>query len=538
MIMGRNFSENALKVLPVPVFIFTIILLTITSCDILRESPTSTPFTNLAPETYLSVSSQSEIYVRFDSLTCDSLGNCDSVFTYFFEEDSLPADQLDTLGNALQTILASTQTMTWWGEDPDGDVVGYFYKWQHEDSWTYTFSETETFIIPIRSAFGIFSFSVKAMDSDSLIDETPASITLPIRNTPPAIDFRYQSNPVVTGSTADVTERTFPTRTFLWAVSDADGLETVDSIYYAVDDTSNWIALPASEKGITLTEIPAGSHVFYLKARDIAGAESQVVHYPDLEDDSTPNTWEVVEPVGDILLVDDFDFDPQNNAQSWYSGVLDTISGIGPDGYSIWEIGRNLPFSETDVSATLGYFKHVLWYSAVTGPETYGDAANPINQFIQQGGNFMLVATELHPTASLWIPHDSVDTINPDGRLFSGTSVISTVDSTLDLEMSKLIPFRVKSFFLNDTTDLDPVNGPTFTTLYRLTEPGAIDPWEGEPQICAEYNHRTQTNHNAGKAILFSLPMHDGTSFGGATLEGNGSAGKFIAHVFLERFAE
>lgn len=512
-------------------------LFLVAGCDIFEESPVSTPFENTAPETYLSISSQMEIYVYIDSIECDTLGICDTSYTYYFEADSTPPGDVDTLENALQTLLASTQTMTWWGEDPDGDILGYYYKWQHEQDWTYTTNESETFIIPIRTAMDIFGFSVKAMDSDSLVDPTPAVIVLPVRNTPPVIEFRYQSNPIVTGGDPNISERTFPTRTFLWTVADDDGLETVDSIFYALDSTTTWIALGASEKSVTLENLlPDTTHTFYLKVRDVAGAESAVIHYPDLDDDTTPNTWEVMEPIGDILLVDDYYSDQQNRAMDWYKSILDTIPGIGSDAYSVWEIGRELPFSEKDVSATLNYFKHIVWYSAVVGPENYGDASNPIYAFVQGGGNLLMNVTELLPSAAVWCPYDSTDVINPSGRLFAGTDLISTISPDLDLRISKLIPYRVKSFALNDTTLLDPVNGPRLTPIYRLPEPVGADHWLGQPVVAAEYDHQSPINDIAGKAILFSMPLHEGTN-NGAFMEGNGSAGKFLSWVLLERFA-
>ena len=518
-------------------------MLAIAGCELFEEPPSSSPFENAAPETYLAVSSQSIIIARLDSIICDTTGICDSVYSYYFEADSVPPGELDTLHDALQTVLASTQTMTWWGEDQDGDVIGYYYKWRHEPEWTYTTNESESFIIPIRTAFDIFGFAVKAMDSDSLVDPTPAEIVLPVKNTPPVISFRYLSNPIV--DNPNLPERTFPTRTFLWSVADDDGLETVDSIYYALDSTVSWTALPASEKGITFTDLIPGTHVFYLKAKDIAGAESEIIHYPDINDVSTPNTWIVMEPIGDVLLVDDFPFDESNNALNWYKGVLDTIPGVGVagggEGYSVWEIGDQLPFSETDVIATLGYFKHLVWYSAINGPEMYGYASNGIHQFILQGGNVLINVTELKTDATLWFPFDSIATVNANGRLFSGTIIeaVSSISPSLDLKTSKLIPYRFSSFALNDTSALDPVLGPTFTPLYRMAEPSATDPWTGTPIVAAEYNHRSPLpeNMNAGKVILFSVPMHDGTSpDDGATIEGNDSAGKFISWVLQQRF--
>lgn len=525
-------------------------LLTLAGCELFEESPTNSLFENTAPETYLSISSQSVIYARLDSVVCDATGLCDTSYSYYFEADSIPPDDIDTLHNALQTVLASTQTMVWWGEDMDGDVIGYYYKWKHDQDWTFTTNESESFIIPIRQAFGIFGFAVKAMDSDSLIDPTPAEINLPIRNTPPVISFRYRSNPLVTGGSPNITEKTFPTRTFLWVVADDDGLETVDSIYWALDDTSHWNALSASEKGITLTEnsepeLTPGTHVFYLKVKDIAGAESEIIHYPDINDDSTPNTWQVVEPVGDVLLVDDFAWDPRNNALAWYQSILDTVPGVGlgagGDGYSVWEIGSALPFSGADIAATLGYFKHLIWFAAINGPEMYGNASNAISQFIQNGGNIFINVTEIKDAATVWFPFDSTAAINPLGRLFAGTTIESEINTNHDLELSKLIPYRVRSFAINDTSALDPDHGPYYTPLYRMREATGSDPWHGRPIVAAEYDHSSPINESAGKAILFSIPLHDGTDFGesylgGATLEGNGSAGKFISWTLQHRF--
>ena len=62
----------------------------------------------------------------------------------------------------------------------------------------------------------------------------------------------------------------------------------------------------------------------------------------------------MVKPVqGDILIVDDYPLDNENNTLSWYSSIMDTL--VGETGYSVWEIGDELPFSSTDVPANLKY---------------------------------------------------------------------------------------------------------------------------------------------------------------------------------------
>jgi hypothetical protein len=58
------------------------------------------------------------------------------------------------------------------------------------------------------------------------------------------------------------------------------------------------------------------------------------------------------------------------------------------------------------------------------------------------------------------------------------------------------------------------------------------DPWIGRPIVAAKYDHRSETNENAGGVILFSIPLHDGTAVGsGAILEGNGSGAKFVSYA-------
>ena len=50
--------------------------------------------------------------------------------------------------------------------------------------------------------------------------------------------------------------------------------------------------------------------------------------------------------------MDDFVQDSQNNAQEWYRSVLDTA--LGNLNFSVWEIGKELPYSNTDLSGNLG----------------------------------------------------------------------------------------------------------------------------------------------------------------------------------------
>ena len=187
----------------------------------------SDPIDANPPETYLSLVAIDTIYASIDSA-----GN----MVYAIDEE--PSEQYiwDTLSNALTTITSSRQELHWWGEDADGNVIGYYYKWSSDSLWTFTNLESAIFYVPIRSDLDAFTFEVKAVDNDSLIDLSPSYMTLPIKNSSPEISFRYLSNPLIADMGSD-TSFTFPTRTFVWDLYDQDGNETITDIYYTLNDT-------------------------------------------------------------------------------------------------------------------------------------------------------------------------------------------------------------------------------------------------------------------------------------------------------------
>lgn len=503
----------------------------LSACSFWEYGDPSSPLDNTPPETFLTLAAADTLYARIDTIivrTDPETGQeiSDTVWTYAIGEDPDPGVVWDTLTSAFSTITTSRQELHWWGEDPDGHVVGYRYRWNVDTTWTFSTHESAVFFLPVTREMDVFTFQVAAVDEDSLVDPTPAKVVLPIRNSKPSVSFRYRSNPLVDNPSD--TSFTFPTRTFVWDVEDQDGIETVTDIFYALDDTCGacWTGLDAAfYSSITLTGISPGTHTFFLKARDIAGAESGIIHFPDVNDPSTPNTWTVMPVVGEMLLVDDFPQDTKNGALKWYAGILDSLAGSGS--YSVWEIGEDLPFSSTDVNANLNYFDHVIWYTAYTGVETYHDAGASILQFIAGGGNIFLNTAELKDTSFVWFPMDSTFVLNRSGRLFSGRVLISQVDTTLNLEISKLIAIRVQGFETSTAT------APHFSSLYRLQEPESGDEWLGTPNVCGKYQFELEPGLLSGKAVLMSIPLHNGSE---PLLEGKGSAGKFISYLLKQEF--
>jgi len=505
---------NILKLLPLLVFITL-------SCNPWEYEDKSVLKTWEHPETYISIFSSDTIFISEDSI-----GNAIYVI-----DDTVNADMVwDTLPNAFTTITTSKQQIHWWGEDPDGNIEGYYYKWSSDSNWSYTNLESGTFYVPIRSDLDIFSFEVKAIDNDSLIDETPSKIILPIKNSSPSISFRYLSNPLIVNLPGD-TSYTFPTRTFVWDLFDQDGNETITDVFYALDDTCEtcWDRLPGNLTSLTLTDISVGQHTFYLKCQDIAGAVSTVIQFPDSSKPSESQEWIVKPILGNVLIVDDYPLDNANNALSWYKGMMDTL--VGNQSYSFWEIGDELPYSSTDITANLKYFKHVIWYTAynntASASDTYNKAEANLVNFIMSGGNLFINPIDFQDTTFTWFPLDSLVTLNPNGRLYTGKVIESAIDSSLNLSVSHLIAVKVKGFWPKFSSF------ETTTELYHMESPAGNDSWSGNPTVCSLGQYKVSPTELSGKVVMMTLPLHDGYR---PKLQGNGSAIKLFQYLFENQF--
>ena len=60
----------------------------------------------------------------------------------------------------------SRLTVHWWGDDPDGLIIGFYFKWEGIDTkWTFTTKNDSTFSLPIGSSDTTYNFLVSAVDA-------------------------------------------------------------------------------------------------------------------------------------------------------------------------------------------------------------------------------------------------------------------------------------------------------------------------------------------------------------------------------------
>jgi hypothetical protein len=130
--------------------------------------------------------------------------------------------------------LNSLVTLRWWGTDPDGVVKGYEFSFD-EETWYFTEEQDSTFLFSINAGSDTvdIDFWVRAIDLEDVVDPTPAYLSIPLKNTPPEINFQRDLIP---------TDTSFNLVTLLWEATDLDGFETIENIELKLNE-GDWVSI-------------------------------------------------------------------------------------------------------------------------------------------------------------------------------------------------------------------------------------------------------------------------------------------------------
>ena len=334
----------------------------------------------------------------------------------------------------------------WWGDDPDGLIVGFYFMWEGLDTeWHFTTKNDSVFSLPIGTVDTNYTFKIVAADNSGngkyddeiirndinfgpepfvdengngiydpnelffdigAIDETPAEQEFPIKNSAPVVEWSELST---------LPAESFPVMTFGWKATDLDGDESIVNIYLALNDTSEFVELNGNVRLVTLiiddvnAVEPAfnifvdgsankkletklinlkldANNIIYLKAKDISGAESEIIRLPD-----TTSNWFVKKPKGKLLIVDDYS--SSDNIQSFYDGEFEKIrNGELLDNYDIIDLEKtDLPYQNITLLETIKLFDYIFWYSDAS-PSL--EVINSVTQeYLQSGGKIAFSMT-------------------------------------------------------------------------------------------------------------------------------------------------
>jgi len=300
--------------------------------------------------------------------------------------------------------LNSVVSLFWSGEDIDGYIKGFELSINSGD-WVFVTAEDSTFKfdIPEGSDTVDVSFEVRAIDNLDLPDPTPASLIVPIKNTPPTAKF---------DSIRLIPDTVFSVFSAAWQAIDIDGQETLSEVsikinegdWYTLDPNTAFITLVPSnptQTGSQNAQVYIGSDAnlstealndlrvgdfneMYIKAQDISGAESPI---------DTSNVF-YIEPQGsDLLVIDAHTLPPAPDAL--YNSTILNVYGA----YDYLDLTTNFPtYWDPTFGLYLQLYDKIFWYSNGFEYEEFGErmllevAALSLNDFVQEGGKLFVTA--------------------------------------------------------------------------------------------------------------------------------------------------
>jgi hypothetical protein len=407
------------------------------------------------------------------------------------------------------SVITPQQTrllVSWWGDDRDGLVIGFYFKWNDED-WNFTTSNDSLFALKIGATDTTYKFSVSAVDGEGngiydsnilqngidfgpepfidlnanglrdnneyfydigLIDPTPAVFLFPLKNSAPTIEWNELSF---------VPDISFPVMSFGWIADDIDGVESILKINIALNDTSNpdnIISIDGSVRTVTLRTNEFSSpnplmeiliegqenninpeklpglifndlNYFYVQAEDISGAKSEFIRLPGI---ASRAYWYVKKPVSNLLIIDDYA--TSDNASAFYFAMFDSLGLTGS--YDVYDIiNQEPPYKNVTFYETIKLFDYLFWYT--DNNPSIDLAAFSTQKYLSQGGKIaysMQFPQSVDPVElQSFIPIIS-DSIDTKISLLPGTEIVS--DSTdpeyPNLKLSINV-FRVKSFYIS-----------------------------------------------------------------------------------------
>lgn len=364
--------------------------------------------------------------------------------------------------DTVDTVPAKV-TLYWIGNDPDGEVVGYYVRVDSAQSiFTTKTTDTFTFSVAAGDTYAFHTFQVWAVDNEGAEDPTPAKVIIPVRNSPPIAFFDSSKLPPDTTLTA---------ATFYFGATDVDGDQSVIGFLYRLDTDPDTMLYFVSRDSasVFLTGIQPGERTIYLYAIDESYTLSQVVSH----------SWFVKDVRGRILLMDDANV---QQADLFFMNFLDTYFGAN---YTVYRVESGLPYSFLDLDYMVNNlgFDLIIWYTADQS-EHFSNTISAFTTYLNSGKKLILVSP-----AVLNVLLNPAFTPSPFAKNYLGVDSVTAWDKLL-LRNEKIYPqvsgFDTLSCSFPIISRLDGFNPASSSrVIYRL--PTIPSRWQGNPACIVSY---------------------------------------------------
>jgi hypothetical protein len=490
--------------------------------------------------------------------------SCDESVTDSPVENQPPETHLFLYPDSGISQQKSKLHVHWWGDDSDGLVIGYIFKWQGiNEKWSFTKSNDSIFALPIGTVDTSFSFSVAAVDNegnghydDQIVISNSETISEPFTDlngnglydaNEPYIDFGAvdaspavqkfpikNSSPEITWNDISILpEVSFPVMTMGWDAFDLDGNETITQIHLALNDTTEYSVLSGTTRLVSLiiddlNAVEPKMNIFinadesklsaeklknlklndynriYIRGVDNSGASSKFLALPD-----TGRTWYVAKPKGELLIIDDYI--GGKTAGDFYR---EKFNSFAVDKFDELDVeNTNLPYQNITFQNTLKLFNYVYWYSS-SNPSL--ELTNLVTQnYIQSGGKIAFSMNFQDSSANFefsiqviqsFLPIESFDTKKPLSFLFAGASLIpgNNFSEFPTLETQSTIGF-VRTFKVSEITA---------QPFYDITS--------------SQLNGKIALLNKTKNLFFIGLPLHQ--------CDANGKVSNLLQQIFVDKF--
>lgn len=411
--------------------------------------------------------------------------------------------------------LRSLVSLNWLGFDKDGYVTGYELSFDGS-TWEQTVATDSTFEFSLAAGQDTtdITFYVRAIDNDDERDPTPAFLEIPIKNTPPTAAF---------DSVNVIPDTNFIVSTSFLLIDDLDGIDNIDSVFLRCNNGA-WYALPRTVNTVTLLpsdptgngtgtaevyigtssnpeSVPIsglnlnGDNTFYLRARDIAGSESDI---------DTSKTFFIRNQSSDLLVID---ANASTSNPSAESVLLPALSGAYTQGFDLIDMRRsngiNKPILWSPTfSLMIGLYDKIFWYSdeSLEGFAVLEEAAGAVQGYLNNNGKLFVTTGfpsvyENNSVVQEFTPVDSISTSNGLARIPTNNAIFAAPNFQGDYDTLRASEFigRSTPFYVKSSAD-------SIYTAEIQTSGG----WVGPTVLCARStNANSQTN-----VVFMSEQLH------------------------------